>query len=72
MTLLCKNTVKIIRSRREVTNTYSAWDSYASSAHGRHLQSFTTFYKQSQSQAQNYLTYSSRQPVQSQYVVGKN
>ena len=71
MTLLCKNTVKIIRSRREVTNTL-AWDSYASSAHGRHLQSFTTFYKQSQSQAQNSLTYSSRQPVQSWYVVGIN
>ena len=63
MTLLCKNTVKIIRSRREVTNTCSAWCHYSSRAHGRHWQSFTTFYQWGQSQAQNSLTYTTRQPV---------
>ena len=55
--------MRIIRSRREVTNTCSAWCHYSSRAHGRHWQSLTTFYQWGQSQAQNSLTYSSRQPL---------
>ena len=55
--------MKIIRSRKEVTNTCSAWCHYSSRAHGRCWQSFTTFYLWGQSQAQNSLTYSYRQPV---------
>ena len=58
-----KTTVRIIRSRREATNTCSAWCSYCSRAHDRHWQSFITFYQWGQSQAQNSLTYNTRQPV---------
>ena len=58
-----KTTVRIIRSRREATNTCSAWCSYCSRAHDRHWQSFITFYQWGQSQAQNPLTHSTRQPV---------
>ena len=35
-TLLCNTTVRIIKSRKEVRNTWSAWCHYSSSAHGRH------------------------------------